>query len=73
MGEAVAKEEVTEGSNTESNIEVAKPSVFNIEAGRVREFIMAYRLYLRMRIREAIMEKQIQWVLLYIQRGLADV
>jgi len=58
--EAVAEEEVTEGSNIESNIEVAKPSVFNREAGRVGGLIMAYRLYLRMRMRGDIMKKQIQ-------------
>ena len=65
--------EAAEGSNTESDIEVAKPPVFNKEASRVREFIMVYRLYLRMRIREAIVEEQIQWVLLYVQEGLAYI
>ena len=40
---------------------------------RVEEFITACRLYLRMRIREAIVEEQIQWVLLYVQEELAYV
>jgi len=62
-----------EGHNIGSYIEVAKPSVFNREAGRVGEFIMAYRLYLRMRMREAIVKEQIQWILSYIQEGSADV
>ena len=62
-----------EESNIGFNIEVAKPPVFNGEASRVEEFIMAYRLYLRMRIREVIVEEQIQWVLLYIQEELAYV
>jgi len=48
-----------EESNTEPNIEVAKPPVFNGEAGRVEGFIMAYRLYLRMKMREAMVEEQI--------------
>ena len=34
---------------------------------------MVYRLYGRMKIRGATVEKQIQWVLSYIQGGLADV
>jgi len=54
-------------------MEVAKPPGFDKEAGRVREFIMACRLYLRMRMRKAIVEEQIQWVLLYIQERLVDV
>ena len=46
-----------ERSNTRSNIEVAKLPVFNREAGRVGGFIMACRLYLRMRIRGATVEE----------------
>jgi len=34
---------------------------------------MAYKLYLRMRIRGATVEQQIQWILLYMQRELVDV
>jgi len=55
-----------EGSNTGSNIEMVKPPVFNGEAERVGEFITAYRLYLRIRMRGATVEEQIQWVLLYV-------
>jgi len=63
---AVVERGATDGSNTGSNIEVAKPPVFNGEAGRVGEFIMACRLYLRIKMREAMVEEQIQWILLYI-------
>ena len=59
MGEAVTKREA-EGSNTGSYMEVAKPPVFNGEAGKVGGFITAYRLYLRMKIRWAMVEKKIQ-------------
>ena len=49
-----------------SNIEMAKPLMFNGEAREMEGFIMAYRLYLRMRMRGAEVGKQIQWVLLYV-------
>jgi len=47
-------------------MEVAKPSIINGEAERVGEFITACRLYLRMKIRKATVEEQVQWILLYI-------
>jgi len=52
---------------------MAKPPVSNGEAGKVEGFIMVCRLYLRMRMRETIVEEQIQWVLSYVQGGSADV
>ena len=75
MTEGVTEEaeRAEEGSNTEFNINVAKLPMFNENTSKMGEFITAYRLYLRMKMREAIVEEQIQWILLYIQRGLADV
>jgi len=61
------------GSNNGSHMEVAKPAIFNGEAGKVGEFIMACRLFLRMKMRGNMVEEQVQWVLSYIQRGSADV
>jgi len=55
-GVRARKEEAIE----RSNIEVAKPPVFNGEVERVREFITICRLYLRMKMREATVEEQIQ-------------
>jgi len=52
--------------NIGSNIEVAKPQKFNEKVGKILGFWIVYRLYTRMRIREVIIEKQIQWVLLYV-------
>jgi len=54
------------GEAVGSNIEMAKPLMFNEEAREMEGFIMAYRLYLRMRMRGVGVEKQIQWVLLYV-------
>ena len=54
-------------------MEVAKPAIFNGEAGRVGGFIMACRLYIKMKLRGNTVEEQIQWVLTYVQGGLADV
>jgi len=48
-----------EGSNTGSHIEVAKPPVFNREAEKIGEFIIVCRLYLKMKMREAMVEEQI--------------
>jgi len=56
----IVTEREAEGSNTGSHMEVAKPSVFNGEAGKVGGLITACRLYLKMKIREAMVEKQIQ-------------
>jgi len=51
----------TERGMTESNmgpqVEVAKPAIFNGEAGKVGEFVTACRLYLRMKMREAMIEE----------------
>jgi len=34
---------------------------------------MACKLYLRMRMRRAMVEEQIQWILSYVQEGSVDV
>ena len=63
----------TTGTNAGSHMEVAKPAIFNGEAGKVGGFITACRLYLRMKLRGATVEEQVQWILSYVQGGSADV
>jgi len=45
------------GPNAGSYIEVAKPAIFNGEAGKVGGFITACRLYLRMKMRGSMVEE----------------
>jgi len=59
-GGAGSAERGTMRSNMGSQMEVAKPAIFNGEAGRVGGFVIACRLYLRMKMREAIVEEQVQ-------------
>ena len=52
--------------------EVVKPPTFNGISSKVSGFITACKLYIKIKIRKAIVEKQIQWVLSYVQGGLVD-
>ena len=52
---------------------MVRSQVFDRISSKVSEFVIVYRLYIRMKIREMIVEKQIQWVLSYIQGELANM
>jgi len=54
------------GSNAGPHMEVAKPAIFDGEAGKVGGFITACRLFIRMKLREMSVEEQVQWVLSYV-------
>lgn len=67
------KEAIVPKSNTKSNINMAKPLIFNRKKIKVLGFLIAYKLYIRVRMRGTSVEKQIQWLLSYIQRGLTNI
>jgi len=58
---------------TEEATEVAKPQIFDGTPSKVSGFVGACRIYIKTRLREASVEAQINWVLSYIQGGLADI
>jgi len=71
--EGEGAESAERGSNMGSQMKVAKPAIFNGEAGKVGEFVTTCRLYLRMKMREATVEEQVFWILLHVQGGTADI
>ena len=72
-GGAGTAERAAMRSNMGFHMEMAKPAIFNGEAGKVGGFVIACRLYLRMKMKETTVEEQVQWVFSYIQRGSADI
>ena len=61
------------GSNMGPHMEVAKPAIFNGEAGKVGGFVTTCRLYLRMKMREVTVKEQVFWILSHMQGGSADI
>jgi len=61
------------GSNMGPHVEVAKPAIFNGEAGKVGGFVTVCRLYLRMKMREVTVEEQVFWILSHVQGESADI
>ena len=60
-------------SNIRSNVDVAKLPIFNGEAEKIADFLIACKLFIKIKIRDVVVKEQIQWVLLYMQGESADV
>ena len=56
-----------------SSVKVAKLLIFNRNTSKILGFLIACRLYIRTRLKNTSVKEQIQWVLSYIQRDLADI
>jgi len=61
------------GGGASPATEVAKPQTFDGTPSKVSRFTGACKLYVRMRLREASVEEQVQWILSYVQGGSADI
>ena len=55
-GEVVVAE--VSWSNTRSNVDIAKPLTFNGEAGKIVSFLMACKLFIKIKIRKTAVEEQ---------------
>ena len=62
--------ETAKGSNMGPN---TKLPVFDGEVEKIGRFITVCKSYLRIKIREILVEKQIQWILLSVQKESANI
>jgi len=46
--------------NTRSNVDVAKLPTFNGKAEKIADFLIAYKLFIKIKIRDVVVEEQIQ-------------
>jgi len=55
-----------------SRVEVARPQVFSEKIEKVSAFINAACMYIRIKMTEEAAMTQVAWVLLYVQREVAE-
>ena len=65
--------QVEREKGTGGGAEVVKPQIFDGTSTKVGGFIVACKLYIRMRLRRELVERQVQWILSYVQGGMADI
>jgi len=56
-----------------TQVEVVRLQEFDGSSGKVAGFIIAYKLYIYIKMRGVSVEEQIQWVLSYMQGRLVDI
>jgi len=61
------------GEEARDNLNVAKSQLFDGTLSKVSGFVTGCKLYIRNKLAEAIVEKQVQWVLSHVQGGAADI
>ena len=61
------------GRRIAEETEVAKPQIFDGTPSKVSGFMGACRIYIKIRLREVLVEAQINWVLSFVQGGSADI
>ena len=59
MGLEEIRGEIVLHSNIGSNIEVAKSQTFDRVVGKISGFIIVYKLFIKMKMRKIVVEKQI--------------
>ena len=48
-------------------------AVFDTNISKIAGFVIIYKLYIRIRMRKVLVEKQVQWALTYMQEGSVDI
>jgi len=60
-------------SSNRLQAEIVTLLLVDSKASKVGDFLMVYKLYLRMRMRKTTVEEQMQWVLIYMQGYSANI
>ena len=69
----LSRQVAARGGGEVTSLEVAKPQVFDGTPSKISGFVTTCKLYGKAKIKEVLLEEQIQWVLSYMQGGSADI